>query len=636
MQEGIDTVVLTPSGPTHTGQGSQHNYNGPTYIIDPRSRRPVRSPRVAVHNYLLWLEKRFVEPLRYAKAVGYLQEANAVLVTGEPGSGRRSAGQMLLHRLPDAEGPLTQVGFDPADGREEPALELAPGDRLLIDLSATSDELYPPAREWLELLHIVVCERRAFLVAVVPDDLEALLDGELARLVVRIGKPSGQVVLHRYLTEAGVNAPLELGHPELLHRPMRDISKIAQLIIEAGALRPDSLPDRITQAIDATSARAGNLAATVATLPATGRALLLSAAMLNGASMDALHSAAQALRDVTGLPEDDTHVLGRAGLSEQLEELQSVTTDADGHIHFPRLGHDAKLRAHFWTEYPDLRTILRDWIGQVVESPALTAGDRDRVIARFTEQALRTGRPGDLIHLAECWTDRGTPAKRWPDAVRILQLGLEDQRHGTALRRRIISWAMDPRLPFERGQVLVEVCADVLAQSDPMSALYRLRHLALQEDRRTSRAAREVLIRLAEQNLWFCRHLLKRVIISLGTIYLPRDVDCELFLHIADPERAPACLVTRDLWPLLQQGWNLIMTRGEQRVWEPVVRNWLTSVAESRLAENTLTVLLDAAKEHDSVLSSLYVIALRWDQGREGSSALTMRFLQRIDDLQDL
>ena len=636
MEEGIDTVVLTPSGPTHTGRGSQHNYHGPTYIIDPRTRRPVRSPRASVRNYLEWLNARFVEPAGFAEAMDWLRETSAVVVTGVPGSGRRSAGQMLLHRLPDAEGPLTEVAFDPADDCEEPNLELAPGDRVLIDLSATSDELYPPAREWLESLHAVGCERRVSLVAVVPDDLEALLDGELARLVVRIGKPSSQAVLHRHLSLAGVRPPYELDHPDLPHRPMRDIGKIAQLVVEAGPLEPSNLHKRIKQAIDAVSARAGNLSAQVAALPATDRALLLSAAMLNGAGMDALHNAAQALRDLAGLAEDGTHILERAGLSEQLQKLESVTANAEGRIHFPRLGDDTKLRTHFWTEYPDLRTILRDWIGQVIESSGLTAGDRDRVITRFTEQALRTGRPDDLSHLAECWTNPGTPAKRWPDAVRILQLGLEDQRHGAILRQKIIVWAMDPELPFERGQVLVEVCADVLARSDPMSALYRLRHLALQRDRRTSRAAREVLTRLAEENVWFCRHLLKRLITRLESAHVPRRMDFELFLHITDPERPASCMATHDLWPLLQRGWQFVMTRGEQPVWEPAVQGWLTGVVEGRLTEDSLTVLLEAAKECDNVLSSLYVIALRWDQGTEASSALTMRFCRRIDAIQGL
>ncbi|TDE38817.1 hypothetical protein E1295_33215 [Nonomuraea mesophila] len=634
--EGIDTVVLTPSGPTHTGPGSQYNNYAPTYVNDPRSRRPVRSSRAAIGNYLQWLHPRFIEPAGYSKAMSRLQEGNAVLLTGASGSGRRSAGQMLLHRLPGAEGPFTQISFSPADDREEPELELASGYRVLIDLSSTSDELYFLARERLEYFHAVVCERHAFLIAVVPDDFEGLLHGELARLVVPIGKPSGQVVLHQHLTLAGIKTPSEFDHPELLDKSMGDIRKISQLVIEGDFLRSGSLQDMIAQAIEAISTPAGNLSAMVAELPGTGRALLLSAAMLNGASVDALHSAAQALQKVAGLPEDDTPVLERAGLSEELGKLTNVAADTDGRIHFSRLGYDGVVRTHFWTDRPDMRVILRDWIGQVVESTGLGAGDRDRVITRFTEQALRTGRPDDLIHLAQVWTNRGTPAERWPDAVRILQLGLEDQRHGAVFRQKIISWAKEPRLPFERGQVLVEVCADVLVQSDPMSALIRLRHLARQEDRRTSSAAREVLTRLAEENLWFCRHLLKRLITRLESTDAPRRVDFELFLHISGPERPASCLITRDLWPLLLQGWKLVMARGEQPVWEPTVRRWLTGVTDGRLSEDTLTMLLDAATGSDSLLSRLYVIALRWARGSEASSALAERFCRRIDDRQGL
>jgi hypothetical protein len=639
MGETIGAVVLTPQGPTHTGTGAQYNYSGPNYIIDPRSHRPVRAPRAprpAVIDYLHWLDARFIPPDGYARAAQILQEGHAVVLTGRPGSGRRSTAQMLLHRLADAAGPLVQIPPDFARDRDEPIPELTAGDHVLLDLSSVSEELYVAGRELLESLYPAVCACSARLAAVVPEALEDVLDGELARLVISIDKPPGPVVLRRYLTVAGLGLPADLPLPALSDTPMRDIRKIADLVLGGQGSKQDTLQDSIMQAISAVSAPAGNLSSRVAELSGAERALLLSAALLTGARGDALHSAAHALHQVAGLVDEDTPVLERAGLSERLATLKNVVIDPDGYIRVFPLGYDAMVRTYFWTEHPDVRPVLCQWVRHVVEVPAMAAGDRDRLITRFAEQALRTDRPEDLIDLARCWTEPATPAQRWPDAVRVLQLGLEDQHHAGLFRRQIFTWAKDPQLSFERGQVLVEVCADVLARSYPMSALVRLRHLARQKDHRTSSAAREVLVQLAEQDVWFCRHLLTRLIASLEASERSRPVDVDLFLHIADPRRPASSLTKRQLWPLLRQGWHAAMTRGQQTSWKPAVHAWLASVEEERLSEESLTLLLDSAALRGDVLSSLYAIAVRASHDGEVSPALAERFCQRIDDLQCL
>ncbi|MEV1200361.1 hypothetical protein [Microbispora rosea] len=589
-------------------------------------------------NYLKWLEERFIEPEGYFEAVHLLLKEHAILLAGAPGSGRTSTGQMMLHRLRNITGPIRQLSFVSAD-LDDQDLEPLSRDRVLIDVSGISSELFPSILMRLESVRSKVAQQQGFLVAVVSDENQAFLEGDLARLVVHIGRPAGTEVLLKHLNKDGVPATLaQVSRPDFPGIPMRSISRIARLVHIARAQGSGGIKEWISRAFEAYAGDAQGVVEKVADLAAMDRALLLAAAMLSGARADAVYEAGEALHETMHLPPDDRPLLGRPGLSVRLGELKVASINKHGRVMFDTLGFDAAVRSHFWADHHGLRDKLREWVARLVESPALTASERDAVIVRFAEQVLNLGRYDDLLRLCAGWTAAGSSPQRWPDAVRALQLALEDSRCSGLIRHRIITWAQEPNLPFERGQVLVEVCSDVLARIDALSALVRLRHLARQDDPRTSSAAREALARMMGEGPWFARQLLTRVVRRLESLHPPRNADYQLFLWLTAPDRDYPLVSASDMRPLLVEGWRALMDRANQELWERAIHRWFSAVADGVVAEETLGILLDASAESAPSLTKLYVAAMRCRRDIESGLVLDLvtRFCQKIDALQGL
>jgi hypothetical protein len=588
---------------------------------------------------LEWLDDRFIEPKKYLEAATCLREWNVVLIAGRPGSGRRSTAQMLLHRLPGVDGPYREIPLDPAE--DDKGIVVQSGDRILIDASAVSDELYSALNDQLSARQANVCDVGAFMAVAVPADIDTVIHGDLGRRIMKIEKPAVHVALHRYLDCAGIDVGLAgLDHPALRLRPMRDLDKLAQSIGDAREKGLGDVHDWLEGALKSASEQANDVANKARKMNGSERILFLAAAMLHDAHVDAVYDAAQSLQGQVEVAGEPTPLLEQDGLVRQLDSFNATVDEMRGYISFPDFDYDSKIRTHFWSNYPGLRTQFREWIRDVVDQSTLSGGDRDRVIARFAEQALRTGRPADLTSLAEGWSAKGALTARWPDAVRVLQLGLEDPRHSSVIRRQIREWAIQPNLPAERGQVLVEVCADVLARTDPLSAAIRLRHLARQEDRRISSAAREAIRSLCYQDRWFCRELMHLLVARMGIARVVSPTDVEIFLHVTEPDVSAVIVSSPGLRSLLTQGWQLVMAQSETLQWRRSVQKWLEVVSEGRLDEGALDILLDAAAQEDDVLSRLYATTVRWRQGQVANVqerlVVANRFCRRIDDLQGL
>ncbi|WP_420079726.1 hypothetical protein ACN6AT_13940 [Streptomyces sp. JL4002] len=131
MTDRDHTTVTDARGPVNTGPGDQYVIYAAT---DRLIRRRAESLRIS-RDDRLHLADRFVPPARYRIAADLLEEpGSVVLVNGRPGSGRRAAAIMLLHRFGedrnvDEEGvrveELPVTGKDRDAGSDED--EVSPG-----------------------------------------------------------------------------------------------------------------------------------------------------------------------------------------------------------------------------------------------------------------------------------------------------------------------------------------------------------------------------------------------------------------------------------------------------------------------------------------------------------------------------
>lgn len=653
MSAEAESLLFDPRGAVHTGTGNQ--FNGVTFNIDSTQRlRVARDSRTVGQEHLRWLRRRFREPVHYGRARELLADSGSVLLTGAPGSGRRAAAQMLLHLLPAADGEIRELPAT-SDSPEEPVLDggvVDSGHRLLLDLSLGTETEHGAVLCELTSFRTLVRERGAYLVVVLPHHQGHQLLSELGPSV-QIARPDGAEVFQCYLRSEEIAFRAEqLGGTELTvllrSEPMRRVAQLAALVHLARESAPaGAFPSWLRAALGALTERGEEVARQLTELRAgPQRALLLATAMFSGAPADAVVQAAARLRAVVGHPEDDRPRLEREGVAEQLAEIGAGTDDA-GRARFAALAYDPAVRTHFWTNFPDLREGLRDWVQSAIAQRTLTAADRDEVVTRFAEQALRTGRPGDLLRVAERWIGHGdprSPSSLLPQGAKALERGLSDPRHGWIFRRQLYTWSRDPGLPPDLAQVVVQLCAEVLALNHPHQAVVRLHHLVRRQSGMAGDAARDALLDLADRSRGLYRLLLERV---TSTPKKTEDIpaDLALFLDLADPDRVTGSVHrTRPLLAdeavrgQLVAGWATALSGPSSLPGRRQVRAWLAACEDDRHREPLLDVLVSAGEGHDEVLSRLYVLARDWahapGEHREERMAIAARLTDMIDSAQ--
>ncbi|WP_079063892.1 hypothetical protein [Streptomyces sp. NRRL F-4489] len=595
----------------HSGGGHQFNFSIWVIGADERWLRAGDTRLSIVREHRIQLARCFIPPRNYGKAAERLEAAGAVvLLDGPPGSGRRAAATMLLER---AAVPGSRIEELPVRW-EEDSLDASADDRYLLDLSGVSDADFAAAQVSLQRYRAIMEQSGARLVAVLPAGLDWMLEGGLTPLVVRLERPRGRAVFRRYLRVRKVAFEPEQLETDHLGRlfataPVRELARLADLVVQArdsrryGTTFAAWRDEAVAAIADASDQVARHLREHRGGLD---RALLLTAAMVSGAAAEAVLSGAHGLLDILGHEQDETPRLAQADLSEQLTAL-SIERKSDGSVEFPQLAYDDAVRRHFWRNFPDLRPAFRDWVGRCMELPELTGQDRMRLVARFAEQALDSGRPDDLCVLAERWTDRPVGGRLRPEAAAALESGLSDDRHGAHLRARIYGWVTAGTLAPDLVRVLTDVCHQVLAVTHPDQAMVRLRHLALRQKGEGAAAARAALLDVARGNRRVFRRLTDRLA-DAGRSALP---NVDILLELLDP----VPLRITPPWNSFTLGWRTVMTMRPVAVWTPLVQRWLSVAAEDSAGEQVINGLLLAAAGDDALLTHLYAATCAWAEG---------------------
>ncbi|WP_399087798.1 hypothetical protein ACGH2B_11850 [Streptomyces sp. BBFR2] len=607
------TWISGSQGPVNAGPGPQ--YNSATHVHYHGPARPVRTgkdPLTVAREHRAWLSRRFVPPAGFGKAVDRLAlPGNTVLLDGPEGVGLRTAATMLLHRLDAPAGPFEELSAG-GEKNDEDVPDIAEGVRYLLDLSTISDDGYQAAQQRLVTYRARVAERSAWMAVVLPTGLRHLLRPDLAPATVDLGRPDGLRVLALTLRQDGIDVGRgSLDRPELKHllheSPMWEIFEFSDMVRRARerAGHQGGFPDWCAEALAAVTDRSKEVTALVqkhGDVPE--RALLLSAAMLSDAPADAVHQGAVELLARLGHEEEKQPLLARPGLGERLDALD-VRREEDGRVRFGKLAYDAAVRLHFWSNYPDLRSELRDWGAEVAQYPDLTGSDRQRLAVRLAKQCLAVGRPDDLCSVAERWTGPTVSRSMEAETAALLEQGLVHVRHAARVRTQIYDWVTGAHLSRSLARVLAGVCRQVLAATHPDQALVRLHHLALRPGEEAE-VAWEDLLDLAGSS----RRLHARLIHRLLTVRRGVAVrKFQLLLDLLDPARLGFCPYRQ----ALQDAWRAVLDRADAPAdWQPSALALFTAAHERPDWRRAPDALIRAADGDPGVLNHLYVLTCDW------------------------
>ncbi|MFF9396786.1 hypothetical protein [Streptomyces griseoluteus] len=645
MSEHIRTRVESPHAPIHTGNGDLYVTIG-TQLQDPD--RPTF--RRLADDHLTRLKQVLVAPAGMGAARHKLADTGTVILDGPPGSGRTSVARVLLREYDLGTGVFHELLPDEEDelSLSNPAL-VGNGDRLLLDLSAATAIQWAAARADLSALRKAVHEQNAHLVVVMPHGHS--LDPDLQHYRIEIDPPDGLEVLQRHLRVHGVRyEPVPTVTAFLAEsRSMREIADFADLVRRSREVAgtDESFAQWCATARRARDGRRPEITTLAAKLrEGPQRALLLTLAMLHGAHADVIHRATQLLLQTLKSPPEDQPLLERKDLAERLSEI-SASIGPDGHVHFAELDYDAAVRAHFWDHMPDLRLPLGTWVASSVEStgPHVSRELRNGLVARLAEQYLRTGRGEDLASLAENWSTTPASRSRLEAAVHALTCGLNDPAQGRNVRQWIYQWCAHRQLKGEFAQVLVQVCADVIAASHPDQALFRLYHLARRE-RDTTRAL-QALVDLVATSSRLRRRLLDRLERSSLS-----SAELRIFLPVCDPEplTAPydngcALIEENGARESLTSGWRAVLKGLPGAMWHPYAERWLhTATDTGHRGDLLLDLLVAAANQCDDqrgmAFAALYASARAAERtaphGTARAALTTDRLLHKISTAQGL
>ncbi|MHA4815765.1 ABC transporter substrate-binding protein [Streptomyces aculeolatus] len=632
----LGTFVAQAQAPVHSGAGDQNIYFAQMTEASQRLGTHGKDRRAIADRQLGFLHQRFVPPGRLGEARRLLRDNRTVVLSGEPGVGRRSAAQVLLYEPSAAGAGIHEV--DPEDGEDGGVLldrgAVADGDRLLLDLSTCETTRFAGLQNELSAFRAVVEERGARLVVVVSPHLERSLTAEFQRLTVQLGRPRGADVLMRHLRREDITpAPVALAAPGLAGflsvASMRDVARLADLIRRSRNDSPAGSfdawwPDPLAQLTDDPQGPEFVRGLT----DGRQRALALTVAMLHGSEPDTVYSAVTALLAVVDHPEDERPRLDRADFNTELGNVACVTGPG-GRVRFSEPGHVRAVLTHFWSYFPDLRPQFRAWVAHCVRDLRLDREERDRLIGHFAEQSLRTGRPEELVALAWEWTPKEGRGFM-PDAVQALAAGLRHDVHGRTMRQKILSQLRHESLSRTYRLALTVVCSDVIAVNHPDEALVRLHYLARKEAAGDRRPALDALLALAAGDRRLCALLLSRLTAyGIGPTGFRSPAEARIFLALAGTAaRQPALWRDPSAPRRLTECWATVFAHIPYEAWAPHVRTWLDAVPTADAHRNALlTTLAAAAGPYPAAAGRTFQLSQQWalapgdDRAERGDAA---------------
>jgi hypothetical protein len=472
---------------------------------------------------------RFLPPGgQWADAHRKLREHGSLIVTGERGTGRRTAALHLLSRVGES-GSIHELTPQWKRPRIQVLQPLAkPGAGYLLDMSDPTDK--PAPADFGKRLMDWARQNGICLVVIAADDTGARRwAGSAGSAEVRLLSPNARDLAAQELRAAGIWDLGILGDEALTGiwesgPKVDDTRRLVRLIVDG----PDRSPKNIADEYQGWQEWLGK------EVPAelSARTLLWAAAFCNGGQRKSVLRMAEELRRKLGETRSPSDILSDYPVSTRLREAKLDPKGKTVWLPSTQHGLAGALRSYLWDEFddPKLREFLTQWL--VAQLAELPPDDAERVaygvldvVVRFRDDTLLRG------------LRDGLSGEKRSIAVRTLSDAALNPEFGAHVRASLYKWA---RSSGAQADLVADVCGSIFGQKMPGLALVRL-GWAAQNSKPDSPALAAALVSIAENHTEAVLSSIEKWFAD----YSPPIAGLNAFLALASTEQGARLLCAR-------------------------------------------------------------------------------------------
>lgn len=484
---------------SHYAERDLNVYYGPDaapLLVDPIANRE-----------LFLAEQLFVPQARYPDALRTLESRHLVVLYGSGRAGKRSTAVRLLWeharglKLRQFELELRQFRTD----WDKPKIERLPVEErcgYLLDLSGETAPLAAEIASSLLTHRDKLMQAQSCMVVTATDTVLKRCQEKLHDFAVQIEPPDAAITIASKRLESDFGKPERVAWlkvPEVAEllppgtRPV-DAVRMAQAISHA----PEDKAQGIDHAVAEFTGWKDELLNWFKKHEAPfARAALITAALLEPADSrrDICLRAMKLVTKVEGESPPELSPLRADDLSTRLDGIELHKVGNMVSLTKMRSGFNEAVLDHVWEERPELHDAFRAWVLDMAADKETGSVTLTRIAKALTGMSVRSSSAGFLVYVKNWVVDS---SKHTHLAQAMLEETAVNPVVGLKVRRKLLDWAQgaNPQL----AEVTARVCGGDLGELMTDIAMTRLLHILRHQDASARNAAKQSLVRLADND----------------------------------------------------------------------------------------------------------------------------------------